>query len=326
MKSFEYIQPKSLEEASQFLAKGWEEALPYAGGSDLYGMLKHDLVNPARIVNLKSIPNLDRIDYLPAKGIKIGALVKIADIADNQIIQQKFTVLAQAAAEVATPQLRNMGTIGGNVCQRPRCWYFRGDFHCLRKGGDICYAADGENKYHCIIGGSPCFIVHPSDTAVALLALNAQLTIHTGKKSKTVAIKDFFVLPEQNVRHENILAPGEILEEIFIPEPAAGTQSAYLKVKERGAWDFAVVSVAAVVKKIEKQILSAQIALGGVAPIPWLETEVANRLKNMQITEQNLALASREALKEAYPLEQNKYKLILARNTIKRVLINLATS
>jgi xanthine dehydrogenase YagS FAD-binding subunit len=326
MKNFEYIQAKTLEEASQLLGKGWEEALPYAGGSDLYGMIKHQLVSPGKLVNLKSIPNLDRIAYTPAKGLKLGPLVKISDIADNEVIRNKYTVLAQAAAEVASPQLRNMGTIGGNLCQRPRCWYYRGEFHCLRKGGDICYAVDGENKYHCIIGGGPCFIVHPSDTAVALSALDAQLTIRNGKKSRQIALKDFFVLPEQNVLRENILNPGEIVEEIFVPEPAAGSRSGYLKMKERGAWDFAIVSVAAVVNRSGNQILSANIALGGVAPIPWLENNVSNRLKNAQITAENIALAAQETLKDAYPLKQNSYKLILARNLTRKILTNLTAA
>jgi len=323
MKNFEYIQPKTLEEASQLLGKSWEEALPYAGGSDVYGLLKHHIVSPARVVNLKSVPNLDRIVYTPGKGVRIGPLVKVAEIADHKIVNEKFAVLAQAAAEVASPQLRNMGTISGNICQRPRCWYFRGDFNCLRKGGDICYAVDGENKYHCIIGGGPCFIVHPSDTAVALLALDAQLTIRSGKKSRVIPIKDFFVLPEQNVLRENILTPGEIVEEIFIPEPATGCQSAYLKMKERGAWDFAIVSVAAVINRSGNQILSAKIAFGGVAPIPWMETVVSDRLKNTQITEQNISMAAQQALKDANPLKQNSYKLIMARNLTKRILTNL---
>jgi len=326
MKNFEYIQPKTLEEANQLLGKSWDEALPYAGGSDLYGLIKHQIVSPAKVVNLKTVPGLDQINYTAGKGLRIGPLVKIAEIADHKIIQEKFSVLSQAAAEVASPQLRNMGTIGGNICQRPRCWYFRGDFNCLRKGGEICYAVDGENKYHCVIGGGPCFIVHPSDTAVALLALDAQLTIRTGKKSRVIPIKDFFVLPEQNILRENILTPGEIVEGIFIPEPAPGTHSAYLKVKERGAWDFAVVSVAAVIQKSGSLLSSAKIAFGGVAPIPWLETPLSDRLKNSQITEQNFALAAQQVLKDAYPLQHNNYKLILARNLTRRILINLTAA
>ncbi|UCF63989.1 MAG: FAD binding domain-containing protein [bacterium] len=151
MKRFEYIQPEKLSEASLALGKSWEEALPYAGGTDLYGMLKHELVQPDKIVNLKKLPGMDKIEYSQKSGLKIGALVKISQLVKQDVIKEKYPVLHQAAAQVASPQLRNMGTIGGNLCQRPRCWYFRSEFQCLRKSGDICYAVDGENKYHCII-------------------------------------------------------------------------------------------------------------------------------------------------------------------------------
>jgi xanthine dehydrogenase YagS FAD-binding subunit len=253
-------------------------------------------------------------------------LVRVAQIASDKTIQEKFTVLAQAAQKVASPQLRNMGTIGGNLCQRPRCWYFRGDFHCLRKGGDMCYAVDGENKYHCIIGGSPCFIVHPSDTAVALLALNASLKIFKGKKSREVPLSDFFVLPEQNILRENILEPGEIVTEIMVPETPGNAKSQYIKFIERGAWDFAMVSVAAVIRNSGTQIQSGRIVFGGVAPVPWLEKEVSNRLSGFTVNEQNLKQIGEIALKEATPLEHNGYKLILARNLLKRVLTNLTES
>jgi xanthine dehydrogenase YagS FAD-binding subunit len=326
MKDFAYLQPETLTDASKLLENTFEESLPYAGGTDLLGMMKNDLAAPEKVVNLKSIPGLTEIKYNPGKGLSIGALVRVAQIASDKTIQEKFTVLAQAAQKVASPQLRNMGTIGGNLCQRPRCWYFRGDFHCLRKGGDMCYAVDGENKYHCIIGGSPCFIVHPSDTAVALLALNASLKIFKGKKSREVPLSDFFVLPEQNILRENILEPGEIVTEIMVPETPGNAKSQYIKFIERGAWDFAMVSVAAVIRNSGTQIQSGRIVFGGVAPVPWLEKEVSNRLSGFTVNEQNLKQIGEIALKEATPLEHNGYKLILARNLLKRVLTNLTES
>jgi xanthine dehydrogenase YagS FAD-binding subunit len=326
MKDFSYLQPETLEEASQSLENSFEESLPYAGGTDLLGMMKNDLSTPDKVVNLKSIPGLTEIKYIPGKGLSIGALVRVAQITQDKTIQEKFTVLAQAAQKVASPQLRNMGTIGGNLCQRPRCWYFRGDFHCLRKGGDMCYAVDGENKYHCIIGGGPCFIVHPSDTAVALLALDASLKIFNGKQSREIPLSEFFVLPDQNILRENILEPGELITEILVPETAGNTTSQYIKFIERGAWDFALVSVAAVIRNSGKQIQSGRIAFGGVAPVPWLEKEVSNRLSGFTVNKQNLKQISEMALKKATPLEHNGYKLILARNLLKRVLINLTSA
>jgi xanthine dehydrogenase YagS FAD-binding subunit len=326
MKDFAYLQPETLEQASKSLDNSFEESLPYAGGTDLLGMMKNDLSTPDKVVNLKSIPGLTGIKYTPGKGLSIGVLVRIAQLARDKTIQEKYTVLAQAAHKVASPQLRNMGTIGGNLCQRPRCWYFRGDFHCLRKGGDMCYAVDGENKYHCIIGGAPCFIVHPSDTAVALLALKASLKIFSWKKSREIQLSEFFVLPDQNILRENILEPGEIVTDILIPEAAVNTKSQYIKFIERSAWDFALVSVAAVIQNSGKQIQSGRIAFGGVAPVPWLEKEVSNRLSGFTVNEQNLKQISEMALKKATPLEHNGYKLILARNLLKRVLINLTSA
>lgn len=320
MENFQYINPTDLAEASKLLGNNFEQALPFAGGTDLLGMMKNKIVTPEKVINLKSIPGLDQITFRAGKGISIGANVKIAEIAEHALINQKFTVLAKAANEVGSPQIRNMGTIGGNICQRPRCWYFRGDFHCLRKGGDICYAVDGENKYHCIFGGNPCYIVHPSDIAVALSVLDATFSITYAKKSRTVSINDFFVTPDKNVLRENILKPGEILTEITIPEPAPNTKSSYLKFKERAVWDFAIVSVAVMVEKNGASIKQGKVALGGVAPIPMLEKNISGQLAGLAPTEDNIKKLANTALSEAEPLEKNLYKLQLAKNLIQHAL------
>lgn len=325
MKSFAYIHPKMLKDATKELGHDWVDALPYAGGTDLLGMIKHHLVSPQKLVNLKSLPGLNNIKFLPGKGLQIGTLVKVAELAENEIINQQFTALAQAAKEVASPQLRHMGTVGGNICQRPRCWYFRGDFNCLRKNGDSCYAFEGQNKYHCVIGGGPCYIVHPSDLAVALLALNARVKISSGKKSREIPLENFFVLPEKNVLRENILKPGEILSEIFIPLPPNGSHSSYIKIKERGAWDFAVVSVAAVLEKSGNQLTSGRIAYGGIAPIPWIDKALNKQLEGLTVTEENLKNLARKVFQEAEPLEKNTYKIALGRNLLKRILLTLAS-
>ncbi|MEJ2637307.1 MAG: xanthine dehydrogenase family protein subunit M [Calditrichia bacterium] len=324
MKNFTYLQPKTLKEASQQLGSSWQTALPYAGGTDLLGLLKNETETPEKLVNLKSLPDLTSITYTPGKGLRRGALAKITAIAGHPVIREKYAVLAQAASQVGSPQLRNAGTLGGNLCQRPRCWYFRGDFHCLRKGGDMCYAVDGENKYHCIIGGTPCFIVHPSDPAVALLALDASVTVFSGKNSRSVPLKDFFVLPEQNVERENILKPGEIVTEIQVPDVSPDTKSKYIKFKERDVWDFAVVSVAAVIRKSGNRIEAGKVAFGGVAPKPWLEETVNRGLNGFSPSEENIKTLAGEALKDATPLEHNQYKLPLAHNLLKRILSELA--
>lgn len=323
MNNFEYIRPKTLKEASNALGNDWNIALPCAGGTDILGLMKDGIESPQKLVNLKAIPDLNQISYATGRGLTLGSLVTIAEIVHHPLINEKYSALAQAAKEVASPQLRNVGTIGGNICQRPRCWYFRGEFDCLRKGGDICFAVDGRNKFHCVIGGAPCFIVHPSDTAVALVALDAKITIFSGKKSRTIPMREFFVLPDSNVERENILLPGEIVTAIHIPDLPDTTRSGYLKLKERGAWDFALVSVAAVIHKNGTSLKSGTIALGGVAPIPWLEQELSAQLAGLTADDDAIARLSKNALQKAEPLAQNAYKVPLAQNMIKKLLLKL---
>lgn len=292
MKDFNYKQPTNLKDAAK-LFKENPGALPYGGGTDILGLLKDDIIHPDVLIDIKGLPGLDKISYSPGKGLSIGTLVKVADVAANKVIKEKYPALAQAAGAVASPQLRNTGTIGGNICQRPRCWYFRGEFPCIRKGGDSCFAVEGENKYHCIIGGGPCFIVHPSDTAVSLMAFGASVNVFTGKKTQNINLKDFFVLPDKNATKENVLKPGQFITEILVPDSAADGNSKFLKFTERDVWDFATVSGA---------IVKGKIVMGGVAPIPWMVKDPAN------------------ALKDAEPLEQNGYKVQLAKNLVKELL------
>lgn len=324
MKNFVYKKPKTIKEASQFMGENWIDALPLAGGTDLLGLMKNEIETPNSLVNLKSIPGMDQITYSAGKGLTMGALVTITEIAEHPIIGEKYTVLAQAAQEIASPQLRNQATIGGNICQRPRCWYFRGDFYCLKKGGDLCYAVDGENKYHCVIGGGPCFIVHPSDIAVALMALDASIVIAAGKKSRVIPITQFFILPEKNVTRENVLNPGEIITEIRLSDAPVNMRSRYLKMKERQVWDFAIVSVAGVIQMDTSTIQTGRIALGGVAPVPWLERNVTAKLAGAKLSEENLTEIAAVTLSDADTLEQNEYKIPLARNLVKRLLRELS--
>lgn len=323
MRNFEYINPDSLKEASKVLTGTKQANLPWAGGTDLLGMMKDGIIAPDGVVNLKNIPGMDKIVYTAGKGMTIGALVTVTDVSEHPEVLKKYPVLAQAAKEVASPQLRNQGTIGGNICQRPRCWYFRGDVKCLRKGGDDCFAVDGENKFHCVIGGGPCFIVHPSDTAVALLALDATLTIFSKKKSRQVPIKDFFILPEKDVMKENILEPGDIVTHIHIPSVYAGKPGGYIKIKERGAWDFATVSAAVVLDGDKSRINSGRFVFGGVAPIPWLEKAVTAGLNGLVPNEVNLEQLAAKALTGAEPMEHNAYKVTLARNLVKKLIAQL---
>jgi len=323
MKNFTYKKPKDLKEAGQLFGNSWKDVIPYAGGTDILGLIKDGIEQPEQVVDLKGLPGLDKIVYTPGKGLTIGAMVKIADVVEHPVIREKFAVLSQAAGEVASPQLRNQGTIGGNICQRPRCWYFRGDFHCLRKGGDTCFAVEGRNKFHCVIGGGPCFIVHPSDTAVALLALGASVTVFYRKKTRDVALKDFFVLPAADVTRENILKPGEIVTHILVPDAAADMRSGYVKSSEREVWDFATVSAAAVLHGNKNKVTGGRVVLGGVAPVPWLEKEVSQGLTGAVLDDGKLEQLASLALKGAEPMADNEYKIPLARNLVKRLIAKL---
>lgn len=323
MVDFDYLQPRTLEEASGLLLKANGKAIPYSGGTDALSLLKEEIISPNEVINLKNIPNLTTIEYENGKGLRIGGLVTITDIAENPIIAEKYAVLSEAANVIASPQLRNVGTLGGNLNQRPRCWYFRKEFDCIRKGGSICYAVDGENKYHCIIGGGPCYIVHPSDMAVALLALDASVNIYSGKKSRTIPISEFFVLPDVNYLKENILKPGEILTEVIVPELPNDTRSGYYKFMERDVWDFAVVSVAAVLTKNGSALKNGRITYGGVAPVPWLDKNINSRLKGLSLDDSSIEKAVSQILKDADPLEQNEYKIPLARNITRNMIRKL---
>jgi len=324
MNKFNYIQPKTMNETSNLLKKNSESAIAFAGGTDVLGLIKNSILLPKDVVNLKSLKGLAEIKYVPGREMQIGALVTLAEIADHPVIKEKFTVLAQAAHDVASPQFRNVATLGGNICQRPRCMYFRKEsVHCLRKGGDICYAYNGFNKYHCIIGGGPCYIVHPSDTAVALLALNAKVSIYSQGKTRIIPIKDFFVLPDVDFKKENILTAGEIVEKIIIPEQPAGSRSGYVKFMEREVWDFAIVSVAAVLNKSQNKINNVKLAFGGVAPIPWNSNDIDSAFKGIDSSEESLKKVSDNLFSKADILEMNAYKIPLVRNLTKRLLMNL---
>ena len=326
MTDFEFIKPKTFKEAENILLKESGSAMPYSGGTDLLGLIKDKILKPQKLVDLKSVKGNEGIEFIESGGLKIGAMVRIAEIAESEIIKSRFPILSEAANEVTSPQIRNMGTLGGNLCQRPRCFYFRGDFDCIRKGGNTCYAYDGNNKYHCIIGGGPCYIVHPSDIAVALLALDAKAVIYSKGEMKDVPLSEFFILPDEDYLHENILKSGEIITGVIIPEAHPGTKSSYMKIKERGAWDFAIVSIGAVIETNGKKIKQGRIVFGGVAPKPWIDEDLNKTLAGMELTDSVIEFAAANALMDAEPLHMNNYKIILTRNLIKKALRELRTS
>ena len=323
MKNFKISQPQTIDQVSSLLAEKKEDFHLMAGGTDLLDLMKSEIVNPEVVVDLKSIPGLSYIKK-EKDGVRIGALTTISELANNPMIKQGYCVLHEAASSVATPQLRNMGTVGGNLCQKPRCWYYR-DPHvnCRKKGGSRCFAFQGKNKYHAIFGGGICYIAYPSDLAPALISLDAEVTIRTGNKDRTIPLEDFYILPQRNVRKENILEPNQFLQEIKIPSSKKGEKSTYLKLKERGTWDFAVVSAAVKGTASGGIFRDIRIVLGGVAPIPWRLKKAENLIKGKKVTENLLRQAARESLKEARPLKENGYKKELVEVVLYRAALSL---
>ena len=319
MDKFSYVNATSLKQVTTLLSdSGWGEVMMIAGGTDLLAELKEHIETPKTLINLKTLPGMDSIS-VDASGLKIGALTTVAEIAKHPTIQQHYTVLAQAAASVATPQIRNMGTLGGNLCQRPRCWYYRDEtVNCLKKGGDLCYAVEGLSKYHAIFGGDPVYIVHPSDIAPALIALNASIQITGPEGDKTLKVEEFFTLPAANPFRENVLQPNEIVVEVQVPKPKPRTKSLYLKAREKGAPDFALASVAGVFEMNGQTCQTASIVLGGVAPAPWRSAEAETALTGKIINDSVSANAGAEAVKDAQPLNDNEYKVTLTQNLISR--------
>jgi xanthine dehydrogenase YagS FAD-binding subunit len=325
MKSFEWANAATVDDAVKLLNSGDartdpdETPRPMGGGQDLLTTMKSYITRPPRVVNLKTINGSGKIQS-NANGLVIDALVTLAQLANHADVQKNFPGLVEAAHSIATPQIRNLGTVGGNLNQRPRCWYYRAEnVKCLRKGGDECYAIEGENKYHAIFRGGPCVIVHPSDLSPMLMALNAVVTIAGSKGKREVPIESFFVLPKDNIRRENVVEPGEIVTQITVPVTAA--KSTYIKFKERSSLDFAMASVAAAVEfNSDKSVKSARVVLGGVASIPLHVPEVDKFLAGKKLDDGTITEAATLALKGADPLSQNSYKIPLTQTLVRRAL------
>lgn len=323
MVKFEYIDAKSLSDVPALLASRWGESAILAGGTDLLDRLKERIDMPKRVINIKGIEELHGIRN--GDGLTLGALTTITEVAADERVRESYPVLAEAAASIATPQLRNMGTLGGNLCQRPRCWYYRGlEYKCLKKGGAKCFAAEGLNKYNAILGGGPSFIVHPSDAAPALIALSAKIELLSPDGAEEMPLDEFFELPIDNLRRENVMRANEVLTKVTVPEQPAGTRSTYLKFREKQSLDFAISSVAAVLQMQGSTVKSARIVLGGVAPIPWRAEAAEAALTGKALNADNIAAAAKASTKGANPMTHNAFKVVLTQNLVKRALEKLA--
>jgi xanthine dehydrogenase YagS FAD-binding subunit len=327
MRPFAFIEPGSVDEAAAALAAPGGPARLLAGGVDLLGELKEDLVEAAALVDLKAVRGLSALRFEPDGTLRIGALVTLAALSADPRVRRDFPAIAQAAESVGSPEIRNVGTVGGNLCQRPRCWYYRSAAHrCLKKGGDVCFTVNGESRYNAILGGGPSFIVHPSDLAPALAACRARILCASPGGRREIAIEDFYVLPEVRLDHETTLRPAEIVTEVTVPaaaSTAAGVSSLFLKFKEKDSMDFALASVALAATLREGRLRDPRLVLGGVAPVPWRAREAEQALDGSEPTEAAAGAAADAALARAVPLEHNAYKIPLAKGLIREAIDTL---
>ena len=318
---FAYSRASSSEDADRQLAVAG--AAPLGGGTDLVVCIREHLARPETLVDLTRIPDAQGVTDRTDGGVRIGGSARLAHLAHQPVIRDRFSALAQACESVGTPALRTMGTIAGNLCQRPRCWYLRSGFACHKNGGDSCPAASGENQYHAIFGGGPCYIVHPSDLAVALTALEADVEIRGPSGVRRVAIAGFYVLPSERLDHETVLGAGEYVSAVEVPGVSAGGVQWYEKVMQRAAWDFALVSLAA----MRRRDGEVRLVLGGVAPKPWRVTEsVEEDVAVGGLSEDDIATLAERAMYDARPLAKNGYKVEMAGAVLRRGIARVGAS
>src|SRR5579859_654840 len=326
MRTIGYMKHTDWRQASVALAKA-PKARAIAGGSDLLDMVKEGLQGSGlpRWETFVDIRTINGSDAITAKsdGLTIGALATLSAIERHPDIVKTYSVLSRAAGAAASPNIRNVGTIGGNINQRPRCWYFRNtEFDCYKKGGNFCFAVTGSNTYHAILNGELCYIVHPSDTAPALMALNASAVISTPTADKTVSFDNYFTGPRVDVLRENILSQGDLLKEIRIPAPKPGTGMAWFKAQRRGqTYDFAMANIATVITKENGKVSESRIVLSGVAPTPYRATAAEDVIKGQAVDARLAQQAADQALLPARPMTNNAYKVGLAKSLIVRSIL-----
>jgi xanthine dehydrogenase YagS FAD-binding subunit len=319
---FAYVRPTTLREAVRHLAG--PEARAHAGGTELLGSLRDGVVSAQTLVSLSGVRELRGITARDDGGLRIGALTTLSEVAVHPRVLAGYAALAQAALSAATPQLRHQGTLGGNLCQRPRCWYFRSGFDCPRNGGSGCYAVGGENQYHALFGGSACVMVHPSDTAAPLVALDARARLVGPAGERIVPMESFFVLPEDDITRENVLHPGEIVAEVRLPPVPKELRSVYRKLKARGSWDFALAGAAVAAGVSGGRIAEARVVLSGVAPVPWRSKAAEEALVGARPGYGTATRAAAAAIGGAHVLDRNAYKVGLVRAVVHDAVMALA--
>lgn len=323
MKTFAHSTARDPQQAvrlAQDARKAGRAVSFVGGGSDLLALVKERIVQPDVLVQVRGLRNLNAV-AAAAGGLTIGGEITLAQLSAHEQVRRQFPALALAAESVATPQIRNVGTLAGNVCQRPWCWYYRNGFPCYKAGGNQCFSFAGENQFHAIFGGGPSYIVHPSDVAPALMALDATFRLVGPSGERTLPASEFFVLPRQNAAQENALRDDELLVSVQVPAALAGARGTYHKVMDREAWTHAVVSAAVVLRMEGDVCRAARVVLGGVAPIPWRLPAVEQMLTGQRVTETLAAQAGEGAVQGARALSHNGYKIPLTKTVVRRAIL-----
>jgi xanthine dehydrogenase YagS FAD-binding subunit len=319
LKAFVYVNAANEREAVAALSTERGRMMPLAGGMDLLGLMKDDIVSPERLVNIKS---LDATITTADSGLRIGAAARLVDLAEHPAAR-RYPALTTAADEVGTPQIRHQGTVGGNLMQRPRCWYFRNpEFACLKKGGARCFAVDGENQYHAIFGDGPCHIVHPSSLAVPVIAYGGRFRVVGPGGAREIDAGEFFQLPHVNLYGETVLQPNELVTHVILP--AAGQRSATYEVrfKQSHDWPLAIASVNLTLDGAT--VRQARIVLGAVAPVPWRVPAAERALEGQAINDAVATTVAAIAVAGAKALSGNAYKIQIAKTAVKRALMKAA--
>ena len=323
MKSFAYVNPANVQEAVAALRPERGRVLPLAGGMDLVALMKDYIATPDRVVNVKKLDAA--IADTPGGGLRIGAAARLVDLEEHARLTREYAAVAQAAAEVGTPQIRNLGTVGGNLLQRPRCWYYRNEeFPCLKKGGATCYSVAGENQFHAIFGGGPCYIVHPSSLAVPLIAFGATIHVTGPRGDREVPAEEFFELPDRNLYGESVLRHDELVTAVTLP-PAGGRKSATYEVRFKQSHDWPIAFASVALQMQGTTVREARVVLGAVAPIPWRVPAAEAVLTGQVLDELVAARAAEAALEGAQPMTQNAYKIQVAKTAVKRAILAAAT-
>jgi xanthine dehydrogenase YagS FAD-binding subunit len=319
VKPFAYVNPANEKDAVAALSPQFEQVLPIGGGQDLLARMKDYVTQPDRIVNVKSA--LESTVTPSNGGLRIGAAMKMANLAENAEVARMYPAISEAAIQVGTPQIRNQGTVGGNLNQRPRCWYFRNEeFVCFKKGGNTCFSISGENQFHAIFGGGPSFIVHPSSLAVPMLAYGATFRVVGPQGERLVPAAEYFTLPSKNVRVENVLAPNELLTHVILPSPG-NVKSAHYEVRYKASHDWPIAFATVLLTMSGDTVQSARVVMGAVAPIPWRSQAAEQALAGKTVSEASAAAAAEAAVQGAIPLSENAYKIAVAKTAVKRAIL-----